>query len=528
MNVNIRHVWKGKVELYDISLSPFFPFSATVVLSLDGRVVEAADVDKLGFRVEDLNLAALLSPMVLAMSSEELTECLISPKEAKSVLTLFSVSRSEETLHFSFEKVEQSTEVVFLLNSEGVIIDCSSHCAPRITGYSRAHFLGHSVNVVVPDLFPLVPMDVNFGCMGVHRDGHDLFLSVTVTKLAEGTCCLRMRRHIEMSSKTNVGKIQFPNLQLGALLGTGAFSVVRLGKWESKGEDELLAVKLVDRKHAKAALKEVNILKLLDHPAIPKLHFVTETPTHVAIGMEFCPGMELGHYIKTMKGPGLPGQECKHYFRQLCSVVSYLHGVGVVHRDLKMENVLVLPDRIDSQNWKKNQIKLIDFGLSLRYQPDVTKNDCCGTLAYAAPEMLAQKPYRGPEIDVWSLGVVLHVMVTGKLPFSSPRAIVEAPFAKIGISNDGCADLLDGMLQKSSATRFTMSEIMSNCWLNDNEQFRFVKCRVIVQTKIESIEEANSERESTEETGRQKRGRSSCEDTDEAKRKSLCKAKLEV
>jgi serine/threonine protein kinase len=100
----------------------------------------------------------------------------------------------------------------------------------------------------------------------------------------------------------------------------------------------------------------------------------------------------------------------RKFFKQLVLVLEYCHGLNIAHRDLKAENML-----LDSNL----NIKLIDFGLSNTFTPGILMKTPCGSPTYAAPELIHQKPYRGSQVDVWSLGVVLYVFVCGKLPFTA-------------------------------------------------------------------------------------------------------------
>jgi len=106
----------------------------------------------------------------------------------------------------------------------------------------------------------------------------------------------------------------------------------------------------------------------------------------------------------------LPEEAARRFFKQLALVLEHCHGLNIAHRDLKAENIL-----LDSNL----NIKLIDFGLSNMFAPGSLMKTPCGSPTYAAPELIHQKPYRGPQVDVWSLGVVLYVFVCGKLPFTA-------------------------------------------------------------------------------------------------------------
>ncbi len=517
-----RVVARACTKAFVVTVRPFFPVSATVVLRPDGQVLETLNAAKLG--LSDAELAgkggALLSSHVHRGGNgggESPVEYVIASKASEPVLTRLSVAQSDERVTLDFERVDQSFEAVFALDGEGRVRDCSRFFAPRMTGYTREQLLGQSINLVVPSLFPVAPSGVSFSCEGVHSEGHALFLSLVLTRIAGGNFCCQMRRHTVASPQEapNASPVPaIPGMRAGALLGSGAFSCVKLGR--SEGTDQRLsAVKFIAQKHANSALKEVGILRTLDHHAIPKLHFVAETASHVAIAMEFCPGIELGNYIKT-RGWSLPEAECKHYFRQLCSAVAYIHACGVVHRDLKTENVLVLPGAAGGASaggqpeWRRNQIKLIDFGLSVKVQSGAMQTVFCGTPAYAAPEILALKPYHGPEIDVWSMGIVLYVMLMGKFPFASVRSVIEMPFPEDLVKNICCANLLSNILQKDPAARVTVSQIMAHSWLSECDNIRFVRCRVLGEKARGDEEPCYSE--STEDAAHKKRSRLAMEE----------------
>lgn len=103
--------------------------------------------------------------------------------------------------------------------------------------------------------------------------------------------------------------------------------------------------------------------------------------------------------------------EARRFSRQIASALDYCHRNSIVHRDLKIENILV------SKKGKEEDIKIIDFGLSNLFAPRDHLRTFCGSLYFAAPELLQAQPYQGPEVDIWSFGVVLYVLVCGRVPF---------------------------------------------------------------------------------------------------------------
>ena len=138
------------------------------------------------------------------------------------------------------------------------------------------------------------------------------------------------------------------------------------------------------------------------------LHEVIDTRMNVNLIMELCQGKSLYHYIKKKQGQKLDEFECRTIFKQLVEAVAYLHQLNICHRDLKLDNVL-----IDDQ---KN-VKLIDFGFSVVCGSDQRLGLFCGTPHYMDPDIARKREYLGQPADVWALGVVLFILLTGKLPF---------------------------------------------------------------------------------------------------------------
>ena len=173
-----------------------------------------------------------------------------------------------------------------------------------------------------------------------------------------------------------------------------------------------VAIKILNRKKIKAihmeekVRREIKILRLFMHPHIIRLYEVLETPHDIFVVMEYVKSGELFDYI-VEKGR-LGENEARHFFQQIVSGVEYCHRNMVVHRDLKPENLL-----LDS----KNNVKIADFGLSNVMRDGHFLKTSCGSPNYAAPEVISGKLYSGPEVDVWSCGVIMYALLFGKPPF---------------------------------------------------------------------------------------------------------------
>ncbi|KAK6796889.1 hypothetical protein RDI58_004590 [Solanum bulbocastanum] len=200
------------------------------------------------------------------------------------------------------------------------------------------------------------------------------------------------------------------NYKLGKTLGIGSFGKVKIAEHTLTGHK--VAVKILNRRKIRnmdmeeKVRREIKILRLFMHPHIIRLYEVIETPSDIYVVMEYVKSGELFDYI-VEKGR-LQEDEARNFFQQIISGVEYCHRNMVVHRDLKPENLL-----LDSK-WN---VKIADFGLSNIMRDGHFLKTSCGSPNYAAPEVISGKLYAGPEVDVWSCGVILYALLCGTLPF---------------------------------------------------------------------------------------------------------------
>ncbi|KAI9592236.1 kinase-like domain-containing protein [Syncephalis fuscata] len=225
-----------------------------------------------------------------------------------------------------------------------------------------------------------------------------------------------------------------------------------------------VAIKLVSRRRVKdqdlgeRVRREIRHLQRLQHPHIIKLYEVITTPTDIIMVMEYAGG-ELFDYISSRSR--LNEAEARRFFQQIISALGYCHREKIVHRDLKPENLL-LDDR--------DNIKIADFGLSNMLTDGEFLKTSCGSPNYAAPEVITGKLYAGPEVDVWSCGVILYVMLCGQLPFDHDhiptlfRKITEGRYSVPGYISSSARDLLKRMLIVDPLQRITIEEIWQHEW----------------------------------------------------------------
>ncbi|KAF5748973.1 SNF1-related protein kinase catalytic subunit alpha KIN10-like isoform X1 [Tripterygium wilfordii] len=266
------------------------------------------------------------------------------------------------------------------------------------------------------------------------------------------------------SSRGNSGVDMFlSNYKLGKTLGIGSFGKVKIAEHALTGHK--VAIKILNRRKIKnmemeeKVRREIKILRLFMHPHIIRLYEVIETPSDIYVVMEYVKSGELFDYI-VEKGR-LQEDEARNFFQQIISGVEYCHRNMVVHRDLKPENLL-----LDS----RCNVKIADFGLSNIMRDGHFLKTSCGSPNYAAPEVISGKLYSGPEVDVWSCGVILYALLCGTLPFDDEN--IPNLFKKIkgGIYtlpshlSPGARDLIPRMLVVDPMKRITIPDIRQHPW----------------------------------------------------------------
>ncbi|KAM4642319.1 MAP/microtubule affinity-regulating kinase 4 isoform 2-T2 [Discoglossus pictus] len=263
------------------------------------------------------------------------------------------------------------------------------------------------------------------------------------------------------------------NYRLLRTIGKGNFAKVKLARHVLTGRE--VAIKIIDKTQLNPSslqklFREVRIMKGLCHPNIVKLFEVIETEKTLYLIMEYASGGEVFDYL--VSHGRMKEKEARAKFRQIVSAVHYCHQKNIVHRDLKAENLL-----LDAEA----NIKIADFGFSNEFTPGGKLDTFCGSPPYAAPELFQGKRYNGPEVDVWSLGVILYTLVSGSLPFDGQnlkelrervlRGKYRVPFY---MSTD-CESVLRRFLVLNPSKRCTLEQIMNDKWLNigyDNDDLK--------------------------------------------------------
>ncbi|KAI7872587.1 kinase-like domain-containing protein [Spinellus fusiger] len=266
-----------------------------------------------------------------------------------------------------------------------------------------------------------------------------------------------------------IGKGSMGKVVAGIHTVTGnevAIKIINLPKnKDSKIEAENTAKKHKRSKMSKA-IQEGQILSLLNHPHIVKFYdfFIKEEKLNII--MECVPGVDLMAHLRMRRR--LPEEECQQLVRQLASALDYLHRNSIVHRDLKLENIMV--------DVEGKTIKLVDFGLSNLFRPERMMETFCGSLYSVAPEMLHNAPYYGPTVDIWSFGVILFALATGKMPFNDldvRRIRANIKSAKVNYPSHlsiELVDLLSRIFTTDPLKRINMADIIRHSWMNGRYQ----------------------------------------------------------
>ncbi|CAG8779251.1 2862_t:CDS:2 [Gigaspora margarita] len=269
------------------------------------------------------------------------------------------------------------------------------------------------------------------------------------------------------------------------LIGTGSFSEVKLAiDLENCRE---VAIKMISLKEMQdneclktGVSREIQILEYINHPNIVSLLDTIETPTHLCLVLEYIPGGELFDYVNDYYEK-ITEDEVKQIFYELVNTVSYLHESNIIHRDLKLENIL-LESSESSPN--KKRIKLTDFGLARFIDPkSPLLTTRCGSEEYAAPELISASSYDGRKTDIWSLGIILYALLVGYLPFNQEAGqtrkqffikIIKADFKfpkpnpvdKRGNISEDAKDLIKKILQTMPERRPSLEAIKNHPWLS--------------------------------------------------------------
>ena len=275
--------------------------------------------------------------------------------------------------------------------------------------------------------------------------------------------------------KNAIGYVKFSDLyEMKEVIGKGKFGVVNLGIHKKTGQQ--VAIKILNKENIKSTEDkelvqiEIGILKLCHHPNIVRLLDHLENTDYIYIVTEYIEGGTLGQYFKKKKF-NFSERQAMNIMSQLASGVKYLHQYGIVHRDLKPDNIMI------TQQNDNGVIKIMDFGLSKIVSPHEKMIEGYGTLSYVAPEVLLRTPYN-KEVDIWSMGVILFYMLSGRLPFrgSKEQEVAEKiVYEQLEFDEDDwetrtqkVQDLISCCLEKKAEDRIKINQFINHPWFKKN------------------------------------------------------------
>lgn len=259
---------------------------------------------------------------------------------------------------------------------------------------------------------------------------------------------------------------QLENFHIWSDIGRGSYAVVKFATQKPSGQKVAIKIyeksKLSDPLREKSVKNEIKVLKKLNHPNIVQFISEVSKEKNLYLIMEYVKGCSLQAHLQRQRWKRLEEPEAVGIFVQFIKALAYCHRVGVVHRDIKLENVLINNEGV---------VKVIDFGFATCCKRGRKTFMYCGTPNYMAPEIVKKEEYEGFPVDVWAAGVLLYLLVTGGFPFGSNK---EAKVFKNILKNQivfpeylscECKDLIKKMLESEPEKRILAEEVLVHPWV---------------------------------------------------------------
>lgn len=404
-------------------------------------------------------------------------------KEMTLVLSTMNVGVNTIIFSGTFKQHIPKMEVILLIDSGDRIISCNSQVSNTL-GYTEAQLHGRPINILLPEtaLYPASTRSSDSGEGPLkkrksfdmafpsiwreesgpkvleikHSDDTTMMVICTTLPVNDSKLCVMLRK-VEGTDQTSQELRTVGKYLIGEFIAAGNYGKVKKAHRIDTGAEvavKIINKKLMNEEEEVRAMREIDILRRLDHPNIIRFHEMVDSGDRLYLFMEY---MEGGHTLKKYIEKGLSELEAKELFRQIAAAILYCHTMQVVHRDIKPTNIL-----IDSAG----RVKMIDFGLSAISEAGKLQGTFCGSPAYAPPEIILGTKYMGPAADVWSLGVLLYAMVGNKLPFDCLGKILACNWTRLDSVSEECRDLLNRMIVYDPNQRISMADIMMHPWLS--------------------------------------------------------------
>lgn len=317
-------------------------------------------------------------------------------------------------------------KVKMMIDESGVISACSGETV-ALLGYKESVLKGKLFEKLFDkDCLSGVVLDCKSVVSVKHCDGRTVFCSLRVTRVKQldsstmFKAILKGSRPEKLRGLFKGGQLRFggPVLgwyEVGPCIGYGLCGPVKRAVHRLTGQDVAIKTLVRDRyKELNMAFppEKIVLLEHVRHPNLVQMFDTICTVDVIFIIMELIDGGEFFEYCA--KVGALPEDQSRGFWKQLVSAVNFLHYNHICHRDIKLENIM-----LDATN----NVKIVDFGFACSFRDDEMLQLFCGSPDYAAPELVRAERYRGPQVDTWALGVVLYIMLTGFIPFTSPARI---------------------------------------------------------------------------------------------------------
>ena len=277
------------------------------------------------------------------------------------------------------------------------------------------------------------------------------------------------------------------NYQLSSIvLGKGSFSKVELANHIILNKKVALKVmtlsQIEDPYVRKNVQREANIMSRLNHPHVVALHEVYSSKDFFCLALDFFPGGNLCDLVQDHPNGKLEEEQARIYFKQLVEGLSHIHSKGIIHRDIKLENIFL--------NKEKTKVVIGDFGLSNFWHPGAKLETRCGSAEYAAPEIFDKTKNYNQAVDIWSLGILLYAMLSGRLPFEVEggdnnikelikiilAGLTNQNFQQLGQVSNESKLLISQLLVVDQDLRINLDDVSKHIWiskLDDDEQVPF-------------------------------------------------------